>query len=45
MPNLNWLRKEKAIKESTLIPYRILTHEPDLSYGEVDAFNMLIQGA
>ena len=44
MPILDWLGKEEAIKTAGQIPYRILEHNPNLSYGDKDTSNMLIQG-
>lgn len=44
MPVLNWLGKTEAIKTTTKIPYRILKHNPELSYGQNPHENLLIQG-
>lgn len=44
MPVLNWLGKAEAIKTTTKIPYRILKHNPELSYGQNPHDNLLIQG-
>jgi len=44
MPTLNWLGKEEALKTAGQIPYRILKHNSELSYGDTNSQNMLIQG-
>lgn len=44
MPILNWLNKEQAVTTARNCPYRLLEQVPELSYGEQDADNMLIQG-
>ncbi len=44
MPTLSWLGKEQAIKQAAQVPYRLLEHDPALSYGDADTQNMLIQG-
>lgn len=44
MPVLNWLGKDDAIKVSAQIPYRILNHQPELSYGDINNTNILMQG-
>lgn len=44
MPILNWLNKEQAIATAINCPYRLLEEIPQLSYGEKDTDNMLIQG-
>ena len=44
MPILNWLNRDKAIKESTKVPYRLLKAKDEFSYGDKDAENMIIQG-
>ena len=44
MPILNWLNKEQAITTAKNCPYRLLEEVPELSYGEKDTDNMLIQG-
>ncbi len=44
MPLLNWLNKDKAVQAGDKVPYRLLEAVPELSYGDVDTENMLIQG-
>lgn len=44
MPILQWLDKEKHITKAAKAPYRLLKADPDLSYGEQETENMLIQG-
>ena len=44
MPLLHWLNKDSATKAATKSAYRLLEEVPDLSYGEKDSENLLIQG-
>lgn len=44
MPTLNWLGKSEAINATSKTPYRILNHDPQLSYGEKQNQNLLVQG-
>ncbi len=44
MPTLTWLGKKEAINATTNIAYRILKHNIELSYGEEQNENLLIQG-
>ena len=44
MPTLHWLTRDADIHASARIPYRLLEEAPDLSTGDPDAGNMLIQG-
>ncbi len=44
MPTLNWLTRDTDIHAATRVPYRLLEEAPDLSTGDPDAGNMLIQG-
>lgn len=44
MPTLHWLGKEEDVKTAERVPYRLLQAADELSYGEPDAENMLIQG-
>jgi adenine-specific DNA-methyltransferase len=44
MPILHWLNDEEARKKSSQIPYRLLEAENDLSFGDSNSENMLIQG-
>lgn len=44
MPILNWLTRDDDVKAAQKVPYRLLEEVPELSYGDKDADNMLIQG-
>ncbi|MFA4829279.1 MAG: site-specific DNA-methyltransferase [Thermodesulfovibrionales bacterium] len=44
MPTLTWLTREADLKRAQNAPYRLLESVPDLSYGEQNTENMLIQG-
>ncbi len=44
MPILNWLDRDKDIKATDGVPYRLLESVPDLSCGDTNSQNMLIQG-
>ncbi|MFA1562558.1 site-specific DNA-methyltransferase [Aliivibrio fischeri] len=44
MPILNWLNKEQAVITARNCSYRLLEHIPELSYGESNTENMIIQG-
>lgn len=44
MPILHWLDREKDVKAAEAVPYRLLEAVPELSYGDPNAENMLIQG-
>ncbi|MGV7171179.1 hypothetical protein ACWA5G_16350 [Xanthomonas axonopodis pv. ricini] len=44
MPLLNWSNRDEDLTRSALTPYRLLEPVASLSYGEVDAPNMLIEG-
>ena len=44
MPILHWLNRENSITEATRVQYRLLKHDPELSYGDAETENMLIQG-
>jgi len=44
MPTLSWLGKEQAVKQAAQVPYRLLEHDPALSWGDAAAPNMLIHG-
>jgi adenine-specific DNA-methyltransferase len=44
MPILHWLNREQSLKEASRVPYRLLEADPDLSYGDLNTENMLIQG-
>ena len=44
MPTLHWLTRDTDIHAAARVPYRLLEEAPDLSTGDPDASNMLIQG-
>lgn len=44
MPTLNWIGKEAVEKHHMEIPYRLLEYDDELSAGNKEAGNMLIQG-
>lgn len=44
MPILHWLTRDEDIRAATRVPYRLLEEVSDLSAGDTDASNMLIQG-
>ena len=44
MPTLNWLTRDDDLRAASRVPYRLLEETPELSAGETDAGNMLIQG-
>jgi len=44
VPILNWLTRDDDIQATKKVPYRLLEEVPDLSYGDKDSGNMLIQG-
>ncbi len=44
MPILDWLNKDEAIRAARQVPYRLLEGVPELSYGDPDNENLLIQG-
>ena len=44
MPILHWLTREEDIRAVTRTPYRLLEEARDLSVGDADSDNMLIQG-
>ncbi len=44
MPILNWLNKEDTVKEANRCAYRLLEPIDDLSYGDPNTENILIQG-
>jgi hypothetical protein len=43
MPTLNWHKREEAGRAATRAPYRLLEPVAELSYGEADSENLLIQ--
>ncbi|RZI55339.1 MAG: site-specific DNA-methyltransferase [Rubrivivax sp.] len=44
MPTLSWLTRDEDLKTAGRAPYRLLTEDPSLGYGDPDTGNMLIQG-
>ena len=44
MPILHWLTRDEDIRRAKQAPYRLLQEIPELSAGDVNAGNMLIQG-
>ena len=44
MPILHWLNKEEAINTAKRCDYRLLEEVPELSYGDAENENLLIQG-
>jgi adenine-specific DNA-methyltransferase len=44
MPLLHWLTRDEDIHRATQVPYRLLEEAPELSYGDKNTGNMLIQG-
>ena len=44
MPTLHWLTRDADIHAAARVPYRLLEETPNLSTGDPDAGNMLIQG-
>ena len=44
MPTLHWLTRDADIHAAARVPYRLLEEAPDLSTGDPDPGNMLIQG-
>lgn len=44
MPILHWLNDDEARKTAGQVPYRLLEADKELSFGEPNAENMLIQG-
>ena len=44
MPILDWLTRDEDVQATKKVPYRLLEEVPELSYGDKDTGNMLIQG-
>ena len=44
MPTLHWLTRDEDIGAASRAPYRLLEEAPELSVGDAEAGNMLIQG-
>lgn len=44
MPTLNWIGKESVVKHHKDVPFRLLEPEPELSCGDPDNGNLIVQG-
>lgn len=44
MPTLNWIGKEAVVEHHKEVPFHLLRCNPDLSVGEPESGNLLIQG-
>lgn len=44
MPTLNWIGKEAVVKHHKDVPFRLLEPVPELSCGEIDSGNLIVQG-
>ncbi len=44
MPTLQWLGRDEAVLAADKAPFRLLEHVADLSAGDADFGNLLIQG-
>lgn len=44
MPTLEWANREAAVRAASRAPFRLLEHDPALSFGDQDTENALIQG-
>jgi len=44
MPTLNWIGKEAVVKHHREVPYRLLEAVPELSCGDTDSGNLIVQG-
>lgn len=44
MPTLNWIGKEAVIHHHSEVPYRLLRCNPELSIGDPDTGNLLVEG-
>lgn len=44
MPILQWLTRDEDVKAAQKVPYRLLEEVSELSYGNKDTGNMLVQG-
>ena len=44
MPTLHWLTRDEDLRTASRVPYRLLEEAPNLSAGESDTSNILIQG-
>jgi adenine-specific DNA-methyltransferase len=44
MPTLNWIGKESVVKHHKDVPFRLLEPVPELSCGNADSGNLIVQG-
>ena len=44
MPTLNWIGKEAVVKHHSAVPFRLLEPVPELSCGDTDSGNLIVQG-
>ena len=44
MPTLNWIGKSAVVKHHKDVPYRLLEPVPELSCGDADSGNLIVQG-
>jgi len=44
MPTLDWIGKKAVVNHHRQVPYRLLYCDPDLSAGDPDSGNLLVQG-
>ena len=44
MPTLNWIGKEAVIKHHKAVPFRLVEPVQELSCGEADSGNLIVQG-
>lgn len=44
MPTLNWIGKDAVVKHHKDVPYRLLEPVPELSCGDADSGNLIVQG-
>ena len=44
MPTLNWIGKEAVVKHHSAVPFRLLEPVPELSGGDTDSGNLIVQG-
>ncbi len=44
MPSLNWIGKDAVVKHHKDVPYRLLEPVPELSCGDPDSGNLIVQG-
>lgn len=44
MPTLNWIGKQAVVKHHKEVPFRLLEQVPELSCGDADSGNLIVQG-